>query len=542
MSSDTFITSTGLSDTEKSELELIVRERYANTTYSPDLTTDVKVLVINKRGSHNIWLKSRKFMFVASFRPDIKVIDLREICDSDNFGKDISELASIKPFENLKVSLSRLEDGMLDKIRLIINNNGGKAVSHLTNDTDVLISMVAEGQRYVAAVKWGIPVVSPDWCFDTLERGLPLNTVFYKLSTNVTNIVRRLNFENDEDKVGSEFYVKTYQLGRRDQACDWEKLKEWRDKESDRQLESYIKSRVQSDPQCSIEGAVLPTNVSLSANNDLKRKFGKGDTDEDDIVKIRKSTKTDALWDSVIKKKKPKSVESALSSPDLLKRMMMKKKEVIVKDTKQEKKPIIAPKGSILGAYTFKLEHYTDDERHKLQKVISKFGGKITEDESPCDFKVINYKFNDVITDTCSRYVVTEFAIERFIYNERVDFDQCLWCKPLIIPAFTTKEFRIRILQESVDTVKSEKKVKTCISGFQGTDLSQIERIVKEKLENWVEFSPIFDKSCELLVVERLSSHHVSSPITNSVRKQNLASKWGVRVLCFNDFLKNLLE
>lgn len=243
---ETVVTSTALTESQTQELEIALQNSFPDATYSADLTSDVRILVINKTDPLKHWLKSKKFMYVTAYRPDVRVIDLGDLCncEKDSPLASINKIPQIKPFENLQISLCRLEDGLLDKVQSVIESNGGKAIHHLTNETDVMISMVAEGKRYEAALKWGVVVVSPDWCYDSVDRGLPLGTQYYKLLRNMAGVVTKLNYEGEEDKTGSETIVKTYRLGRRNDACDWEKLKEWRANEHSRKLEEYIKNKI----------------------------------------------------------------------------------------------------------------------------------------------------------------------------------------------------------------------------------------------------------------------------------------------------------
>jgi hypothetical protein len=528
MSLEVVVTSTALCEEETENLKDVLENYPERTRYSADLTSEVRILVVNKGNQQNDWIKSKKFMYVTSYRPDVRVVDFKEICNFQKYCKvSLLTFPQIKPFDNLTISLCRLEDDLLDKIEKIISQNGGTVIHHLTNETDVMISMIAEGRRYDAALSWGISVVSPDWCYDSVDRGLPLNTKFYKLSKNVTDYVKKLNYENEDDKVGNEFTVKTYQLGKRDQACDWEKLKEWRDHEQDRKLEEYIKIKFtnknkhkKGDENNSENESYTMLNTSLDLDLGLKRKIDEleNDASEDTIVKIKKKSKVGEFWNSVLHK------QNLENGGKFKNQNVFIKKEVT--------------KGPILKDLKFKTLGFTASEESKLIKVISKFGGTVIDDDTSddsVDFTVVSFKYNKPVE---GENMITELAIERFIYNERVDLGNYLWCKPFTISADNTiTEFRHFMFSKKPELHSSTKKITVSITGFQGTDLSQVERLFKERLSQWLDFHPIFTKQSELLVIGPSCQASVSS-----LRKKQLAQRWQIIAISVEEFFARIVE
>lgn len=279
------LTSTSLTQKQSDKLISYVEQHLkGNLKYSADLNQEVSFLVIDSNDRKKYWMKSKKFMYVVSYRPDVTVIDYSQLVE-----KKINpfKLMQIKPFENLIISLCRLEDDLMKKTTEAIEQNGGIVKHHLTDDTDVMISMVPEGKRYEACVEWGIHVVSPDWCYDSIDRGLPLNTYYYKLQQSVTNYVTKLNFENEEDNIGSEVVVKTYRLGRRDQACDWNKLTEWRNKESKRILEDYIKIKIDYDNKVSSDVNDTLINETYEELTSKRKLIEIKDEEEEEAVVVK---------------------------------------------------------------------------------------------------------------------------------------------------------------------------------------------------------------------------------------------------------------
>lgn len=528
MNAEVVVTSTSLTEVEANSLRDALKEYPEEPKYIPDLTSEVHILVINKDDPQKHWLNSKKFMYVVSYRPDVRVVDYKAICDFQKYNKmkTLLKFPTIKPLDNLTISLCRLEDDLLDKTQRTIQQNGGIAIHHLTNETDVMISMIAEGRRYNAALSWGISVVSPDWCYDSVDRGLPLNQKFYKLVKNVTDVVKKLNYENEDDKVGSEVIVKTYQLGKRDQACDWEKLKEWRSHEEDRKLEEYIRTKFskRGETYNSSDDSFTLLTTTSDVDASLKRKIEelKNDAGEEVVVKPKKRSKAAGLWNSVMQK------QSCLSHNDI-----NKSKEAVGCKAKKE---II--NGPILKDLKFKIIGFTEAEELKLRKVISKFGGCTIEDcddDSMVNFTVVSFKRNEPVH---GKNLITELAIERFVYNEKVDSGDYLWCKPFCIsPKINIREFRKHILPENSELHASNEKIAVSITGFQGTDLSQIERLFREKLCQWMNFHPVFTKTCELLVVSGNTKHN-----TSSSRKRQLAQSWNVSLLLVEDLFGRVVE
>lgn len=526
----TVVTSTALTEDATDELENILKSRYQNVKYSPDLTSDVNILVINKNDPFKNWLKSKKFMYVVAYRPDIRVIDFESL-NNTNSNIQINQLPKLGTFENLQISLCRLEDDLLEKTNKLIKSNGGKVIFHLTKETDLVISMIADGKRYEAALNWGIPIVSPDWCYDSVERGLPLNTKYYRLTKNMIGVIKKLNFENEEDKIGVETTVKTYSLGRRDEACDWEKLKDWRLNERSRKLEEYIKNKINKEEELKKKGIESNNDTSttlfdetydenddsilIEKKRDLSNMQRSNNEDDDKIVKIKKTNKYDGLWNSIIHKEKntnTKSIHTASFRNN--------------NNNNQRSNRLI------LDGLTFKIIGYDDKERKKLIKVINKFGGKVinnNENIKP-NFTVVSFKYNKLIKGD---NLITELAIERFIYNEKVDSGNYLWCKPFIMKTdLSIEEFRRKFLKTNF-----KDKIKIAISGFDGTDLSQMERLLNIKLSKWVEFKQSFSQDCEILVIG------ISGQSTSGLqRKQKLARQWGIPILLIDVFFSKVLE
>jgi DNA replication regulator DPB11 len=540
------VTSTSLTEKEGAKLRELLAKRFTKTTYSPDLTNTVKVLVVNLQDEAKHWLKSKKFMFVVAYRPEILVIDYHDVCKTAENAidrKPIISLPRVRAFEKLTISLCRLEDDLSEKIHKLITSQGGTVITHLTNETDIMVSMMAEGKRFEAANQWELPVVSPDWCFDSHERGLPLNPVFYKLQKNVTDVARFFNFEDDSTRVGSETTVKTYKLGKRNLACDWDKLKEWKNGEASRRLEEYIVnknfnkdliSQKDGEGDLQVDGIENTNRNSSIGNTDdsitilnssdsdtNKMKHSIDDDAEDEVVVLKKKAKHGGLWNPLNKKNRNAGVKLEMN------KALIKKEE---------------QKGPIFRGMVFKTIGFQIEEERKLRKVIARFGGRVISYDANDEptFTVVSFKSELKVE---GRNIITELAIERFIFNEKVDSGDDLWCRPFYLPGdLSMNDVRSALLPFSDTTTNAGQKLLVSITGFEGTDLSHIERLLTLKLNKWVQFEPVFSQKCDILIDGHAST---TANSTGRGRKQQMAQRWGtplVRVEAFCEHVRELGE
>lgn len=61
----------------------------------------------------------------------------------------------------------------------LVNNNGGECVTDLEPQMNFLISNIAEGRKYSAAIAWNISTVTPDWVFHSVKNGFSMDPVRY---------------------------------------------------------------------------------------------------------------------------------------------------------------------------------------------------------------------------------------------------------------------------------------------------------------------------------------------------------------------------
>eukprot|EP01119_Soliformovum_irregulare_P011887 TRINITY_DN3032_c0_g2_i1.p1 TRINITY_DN3032_c0_g2~~TRINITY_DN3032_c0_g2_i1.p1 ORF type:complete len:899 (-),score=305.77 TRINITY_DN3032_c0_g2_i1:895-3591(-) len=100
----------------------------------------------------------------------------------------------IPPFQNLLISSSGIRDK--ERLRKIIEENGGKYEKDLRRDCTHLIADVAKGQKWLAAKKWNQCVVKEEWLTDCLAHNGRVNENLFRLSDDTEN--KNTNFIDSE--------------------------------------------------------------------------------------------------------------------------------------------------------------------------------------------------------------------------------------------------------------------------------------------------------------------------------------------------------
>jgi DNA replication regulator DPB11 len=163
-----------------------------------DLTSDVTHLIVGN------W-DTPKYKYVAKERPDVRIIKpewIEALREDWMNGDDVNVEAleddyTVPTFADLKICLTGFDDGMVlrsrqrlytdyrileeDRRRLTedINSNGGEWHADLTREVTHLIAAEAAGTKFRYAQKWGLRIVTREWCKDCIERGMILDENLY---------------------------------------------------------------------------------------------------------------------------------------------------------------------------------------------------------------------------------------------------------------------------------------------------------------------------------------------------------------------------
>lgn len=527
----TKVTSTCLSEGERSLAIKALRVLYPDIEYVGDLSHEVNVLIVNPSASEKSWIKSAKFQYAVSYRPDIIVMSLEAVLELLKKRKTnpnmktpmILELPSIKPFDGLKVSICRLEDKLEDKITNMVERNGGIVATSLATDTDLMISMFSEGKRYETALKWEIPVVSPDWCYDSVERGLFLNPKWYILPDDFTGIVKKIDIDGDEDK--NERTVKIYKMGNREEACDWEKLEKWNKQKEKFRLEERVRLMLKEGIGKEDTKSFDNLSVNLKRNRKVQREENHSDDYDDDdddeterIVNMKRFQKGRSKMRTLMTKRISEPIQKSLFIGEQF--SPLEKKETSFN-------------GALFQGMKFKTIGFTDEETNKLKRVLAKFGGQVIPNGMP-NFTIVNFKFNDSVDEpNC----ITDLAIERFLYMDSIEYIDGLWFRPFSI----NTDLDISTFRKSfMGTSLRPGRITVSFTGFKGSDLLHLERLVKERFQMWFEHRENFSKEVEVLVYN--SKRKRVSPTSHSGRKLELAKKWKIRSYGAEQFFNKVVH
>lgn len=147
-----------------------------------DLTSDVTHMIVGETNT-------AKYKYVARERGDVKVLRaewvqaVREAWVSGGDDVDLETLEAEYKFptlEGLKVCLTGFDEmGFRDRLRELVEGNGGEFRRDLTRSVTHLVAREAEGQKFRFASLWDIKAVSIKWLVDSVERGMALEETLY---------------------------------------------------------------------------------------------------------------------------------------------------------------------------------------------------------------------------------------------------------------------------------------------------------------------------------------------------------------------------
>ncbi|RPB29758.1 hypothetical protein L211DRAFT_40370 [Terfezia boudieri ATCC MYA-4762] len=146
-----------------------------------DLTPDVTHLIVGD-------INTLKYKYVAKNRIDVKVVHAEWVTamyEKWIDGEDINVVEfegqyKYPPFLGLRVSVTNISSSdERTAIQKLLTSNGGDYHPDLTRQVTHLIAAVPEGRKYEFARQWQIRVVSPEWLFHSIERGMALDEDCY---------------------------------------------------------------------------------------------------------------------------------------------------------------------------------------------------------------------------------------------------------------------------------------------------------------------------------------------------------------------------
>ncbi|KAG7829957.1 hypothetical protein KL943_005123, partial [Ogataea angusta] len=444
----------------RADLIKVLAKMYPHDSFEDNLTSETSILIVHS--GRDKWSQSRKYQHAISSRPDIRLVSYETVLNTynswlqgDEVGLRPEKLKIMPIFDNVSVSISRLDAELIGKIKDMVESNGGSVVESISTVSDVLVTTVPEGLRYSKAREWGVPVVSPDWVYDSVERGGMLSVMEYFLTG-----------ENSK--------------GRRDDACDWEKVRAWKQAE---------------------QGKLQTEKAKRSVDTHEKERD----------LKVRKVDRTNKVWKSIMGNIKVSNLKRGLEdnwSQEQEEEESLSQASVL--DASQ-----VSTESTLFEGVSFALgAGYTEAQKNILKKVITSHRGKIQDN---ADYTVVSSTL-DSIPAGASDNVITELALERSIYYKTLDFDS-MWSRP-----FVPRPESETALFEGVP-----KRV-VSITGFKGVELSHLEKHLA-KLRT-CRLSSVFSRSTGLLIFnDELPKAEL---LTN--QKLVLAAKWRTKCISIGEF------
>ncbi|KAF3908390.1 hypothetical protein ABW21_db0200101 [Orbilia brochopaga] len=166
---------TSIPPDQRAEITKMATEMGAS--WKQDLTSDATHLIVGDVNTH-------KYRYVAKQRPDVKPMKASFIeaahdawVAHDSILVDQLEVKhAFPPFSGLRLCLTNIND---EQERLDVQKNaekhGAKYHGDLTKQITHLIAARPEGKKYTFAKQWNIKIVSLDWFYQSLERGMALD-------------------------------------------------------------------------------------------------------------------------------------------------------------------------------------------------------------------------------------------------------------------------------------------------------------------------------------------------------------------------------
>ncbi|KAH3666902.1 hypothetical protein OGAPHI_003352 [Ogataea philodendri] len=434
---------------------------FPTDVYRDDLTSDTSVLVVHT--GREKWFESRKYQHAVRTRPEIRLVSYETVLEAyqvwlkgEEIGSRPDKLGLLPVFDNISVSVSRLSEELGTKVKLMVESNGGTVMESISTVSDVLVTATPDGLRYTKAREWGVPVVSPDWVYDCVDRGALLSVTEYYLMG-----------ENSK--------------GRRELACDWEKVEEVKKLEAQKAQTEKAK-----------RGADVP--------------------EKEKDLKVRKIDKENKVWKSIMSNIRVSNLHRSQDDNWTL-------------DQEEEEEEAFSQVSLLVGSQEgtestlfegvlFRIgDGFSSVQKSILEKVIKSHRGIIDEN---ANYTIVNSSLD--AKPAIDGELVTEMGIERCIFYKTVDFSSP-WSKPFCASLAKKDRFFKDIPTPVI-----------CITGFKGVELSHLEKLLA-KLPG-CKLSAVFSKNTSLLIY----NDELPKPELLANKKLALAAKWRLRCIPMSSF------
>ncbi|KAJ6261944.1 hypothetical protein Dda_2743 [Drechslerella dactyloides] len=161
--------------------EITKKATEMGASWKQDLTSDATHLIVGD-------VNTLKYRYVAKQRPDVKPMKISFIETAHDawvagdriFIEQLEVRHAFPPFSGLRLCLTNIND---ENERLMVQKkaekHGATYQGDLTKQITHLIAARPEGKKYTFAKQWNIKVVSLDWFYQSLERGMALDEDYF---------------------------------------------------------------------------------------------------------------------------------------------------------------------------------------------------------------------------------------------------------------------------------------------------------------------------------------------------------------------------
>jgi DNA replication regulator DPB11 len=150
--------------------------------HKTNLMTDVTYLIVGSR-------ETEKYEYAARHRGDMTFLVpeyLPKLYERWSEGEELEDIevelskGRLGVFERLNICFTNIAGSREDLINLV-KENKGEYFPDLTRRVTHLVSPTKTGKKFQYGKKWGITIVSPEWLFQSAERGACLDPIYYSL-------------------------------------------------------------------------------------------------------------------------------------------------------------------------------------------------------------------------------------------------------------------------------------------------------------------------------------------------------------------------
>lgn len=351
--------------------------------HKTNLMSDVQYLIVGSRETEKYEYAARHRGDMAFLVPDFLPELYQHWIENEEEGSEELDIESelnkgkLGVFEKLKVCFTNISGSREDLIKLV-EQNKGQYLPDLTRQVTHLVSPTKVGKKYQYGKKWGTTIVSPEWLFQSVERGTCLDPVYYSPDLPADQIGKGAFIDKSLHRRGNNIIRRKEETSKQ----AWDSILE--------KIERPSQTRQNPENKAWADRAADNDDDNDDDDND----GDEGPEGRGDLPPLPDSEESD-------------------NDNDNQKHL--------------HNNPSDRPKRGIFDGNSFHLYGFNDRQLKILSETITSNFGQINEDTTtPVTFFIINskhgYKPQSKIPPSAS--IATERMIERSLYKRELIFDE----------------------------------------------------------------------------------------------------------------------